>query len=114
MKSNRPSYALPIPVMRALGTLGQDIRDARKRRRIPVAIMAARASISRMTLSKIESGEPGVSIGAYGKVLFVLGMAEALAGLADVRTDTLGLGLEAELLPQRIRRSGKRKPTKAT
>jgi ESS family glutamate:Na+ symporter len=49
----------PIPVKRALRKLGQDIRDARRRRRIPVVIMAARASISRTTLNKVEKGDPG-------------------------------------------------------
>ena len=36
-------------------------------------------------------------------VLFVLGMAERLGDLADVRTDVAGLELEEERLPQRIR-----------
>ena len=47
-----PHARLPIPVGRALRKVGQDIRDARRRRRIPVAILAERASISRMTLHK--------------------------------------------------------------
>lgn len=100
----------PIPVRRALRKLGHDIRDARRRRRIPVAIMAERASISRMTLSKVEKGEPGVSMGTYATVLFALGMADRLADLADPRHDALGLALEEEHLPQRIRRSHKEKP----
>ena len=72
-----------------------------------MAIMAERASISRVTLHKIERGEPGVAIGAYATVLFVLGMAERLADLADPRSDTVGLTLEEEHLPQRIRRSSR-------
>ena len=48
----------PAPVARALRKLGHDIRDARRRRRIPVAILAQRASISRMTLNKVEKGDP--------------------------------------------------------
>jgi len=96
--------AEPIPVRRALRKLGQDIRDARLRRRIPTAVMAERASISRTTLNKIEKGDPGVSLGNYANVLFVLGMAERLGELADVKTDTVGLELEEERLPKRIRR----------
>jgi DNA-binding XRE family transcriptional regulator len=95
----------PIPVRRALRKLGQDMRDARRRRRIPVEIMAERASISRTTLNKVEKGDPGVSMGIYARVLFVLGMAERLAEIADVTSDTLGLELEEEQLPQRIRRT---------
>lgn len=107
------NQSLPVPVRRALTKLGQDIRDARRRRRIPTAVMAERASISRMTLNKMEKGDPGVSLGNYATVLFVLGFVDQLAELADVRNDTVGLELEEEHLPQRIRRSKKRGPTGA-
>lgn len=95
----------PLPVKRALRKLGQDIRDARLRRRIPTMIMAERASISRTTLSKVEKGDPGVSLGSYATVLFVLGMADRLGDLANVKNDTVGLELDEARLPQRIRRS---------
>jgi hypothetical protein len=98
---------LPLPVARALRKLGHDIRDARRRRRIPAEIAAARASISRTTLVKIEKGEPGVAIGNYAIVLFVLGMTDRLADLADPRNDAVGLQLEEEHLPQRISRPRK-------
>ena len=95
----------PLPVKRALKKFGQDLRDARKRRRITMQLAAERAAISRATLSKIEKGDEGVSFGAYAKVLFVLGMIERLVELADPTFDTLGLGLEADNLPKRIRMS---------
>ena len=66
--------------------------------------MAERASISRTTLNKIEKGNLGVALGHYATVLFVLGMIERLADIADVRNDQLGLDLAEEFLPQRIRR----------
>lgn len=102
MKRARSARA-PVPVSRALRKLGRDIRDARRRRRIPVTILAERASISRTTLSKVEKGEPGVSAGTYAKVLFTLGMAERLADVADPRHDAIGRELEEEHLPERIR-----------
>jgi hypothetical protein len=92
--------------------LGHDIRDARRRRRIPVAIAAQRASISRTTLVKIEKGDPGVAIGSYATVLFVMGMVERLADLADPKNDAIGLQLEEEHLPQRIRGPRKQKRTR--
>lgn len=95
--------AFPIPVRRALRKFGADIRDARRRRRIPTAMMAERVSISRMTLNKVEKGDPGVAFGAYAKVLFALGMTERLAELADAKHDSVGLRLEDEILPKRIR-----------
>lgn len=109
INDRRSASASPIPARRALRKLGHDIRDARRRRRIPVAIMAERASISRMTLHKVEKGEPGVSMGTYATVLFVLGMVDRLAELADPRNDIVGLALEEERLPQRIRRTKREK-----
>jgi hypothetical protein len=102
--------SLPIPVARALRKLGHDIRDARRRRRIPVAILAERASISRMTLNRIEKGDPRASVGAYATVLFALGMADRLADVADPRHDSVGLDLEEERLPERIRLPRRQKP----
>ena len=101
--------AVPLPVSRALRKLGHNIRDARRRRRIPVAVMAERASMSRMTLNKLEKGDPGVSLGKTASVLFALGMAERLADVADPRHDAVGLELEEERLPQRIRQPRPRK-----
>jgi transcriptional regulator with XRE-family HTH domain len=112
MKEASPP-SVPIPVARALRKLGHDIRDARRRRRIPVAILAQRASISRMTLNRIEKGDPRVSFGGYATVLFTLGMAERLADVADPRHDSVGLELEEEHLPERIRLSHRKKPEKA-
>src|SRR5438128_9010294 len=111
MRKGQSSSRTPIPVTRALRKLGHDIRDARRRRRIPVAILAQRASISRMTLNKVEKGDPGVSLGTYATVLFVLGMVERLADLADPKNDAVGLELEEEHLPKRIRFSRRQKPT---
>jgi hypothetical protein len=74
-----------------------------------VVIAAQRASISRTTLVKIEKGNPGVAIGLYATVLFVMGMVERLADLADPKNDSLGIQLEEENLPQRIRGSQKQK-----
>ena len=82
MKSNLHG-TLPLPVRRLLRKLGSDIRDARLRRRIRAATMAERALISRTTLGKVERGDPGVSMGNYATVLFVLGMEDGLAELAD-------------------------------
>lgn len=95
--------AFPIPVQRALRKLGSDIRNARRKRRIPSALLAQRASCSRTTLRKVELGDPNTSLGIYAKVLFCLGLLDGLAGIADAGLDQTGLRLEEERLPQRIR-----------
>jgi hypothetical protein len=73
-KALRASHPLPLPVKRALTKLGSDIRSARLRRRISTSIMAERAFITRTTLLKVEHGNPGVSLGTYATVLFILGL----------------------------------------
>jgi len=96
------SKSLPVPVNRALSKLGADIRDARRRRRIPMAVLAERASMSRWTLTKIEKGDSAVQLGNYAMVLFVLGLIHRLSDLVDVTKDELGMELDEERLPQRI------------
>ena len=100
---------LPIPVTRALHKLGHDIKDARRRRRIPMAIAAERASISKPTFIRVERGDPNVSIASYATVLYVLGMGDRLGDLAALKNDPVGLQLEEENLPKRIRRAGAKK-----
>jgi len=106
---SQSSKSLPLPVKRALKKLGSDIADARKRRRISTTTMAQRAMISRTTLVKVENGDPGVSIGIFATVLFVLGMTERLTDIADASHDRTGLDLESEKLPKRISSSRKKR-----
>ena len=99
----KPHSATPVPVRRALAKLGADLRAARLRRRIPMALVAERASISRTTLANIEKGDGGVALGNYARVLLALGLLDRLAELADARYDETGLAIASEQLPQRIR-----------
>jgi transcriptional regulator with XRE-family HTH domain len=103
VKIMSPAINLPIPAKKALKKVGKGIGDARKRRRITMSLMAERAGISRITLGKIEKGEPTVSMGAYATVLFTLGMIDHLQKLADASTDLVGRELEEEKLPKRVR-----------
>ncbi len=64
--------------------------------------MAERAFTTRPTLAKVEKGDPGVSLGVYASVLFVLGLTDRLAALVDPALDPLGQALEEERLPKRI------------
>ena len=71
-------------------------------------VMAERAFITRKTLGRVERGDPAVSLGIYASVLFVLGMVDRIAGLVDPTTDRLGVMLEDEQLPRRIRTRSRR------
>jgi transcriptional regulator with XRE-family HTH domain len=103
MRASRSKTALPLAARRALRKLGGDISVARRRRSIGTALMAERAFITRSTLSKVEQGDPGVSLGIYASVLFVLGMTDRLASLVDPAHDPLGEELAEEYLPKRVR-----------
>ena len=94
---------LPPTVARALTALGRDINNARRRRRIPEAVLADRALMARGTLRRVCAGDPGASMAAYASVLFSLGLAERLETLAAPAMDALGLQLEDERLPKRVR-----------
>lgn len=96
-------HPLSSSVMRSLRLLGEDIKNARRRRRIQAALLAERAGISRITLGKIEKGDPSVSMGGYASVLFSLGLIKQLENLAHSNHDVVGRELEEERLPKRIR-----------
>ncbi len=65
-----------------LQAVGENIKLARKRRRLTTTQVAERASIDRSTLYQVEKGSPSVSIGAYFNVLRVLGLHNDFLKLA--------------------------------
>jgi hypothetical protein len=93
----------PISVTWALCKLGADMRDARRRLRIPTALLARRALISRMTLRRVEKGDGGTSAAAYASVLLALGMSDRLATFANLAHDAASASPHDEPLPQRVR-----------
>lgn len=102
MRSTTPDL-LPPKLRRMLATLGEDIRNARRKRGLTVAMMLERVGVAKSTYLKVEKGDPTVSMSVYAMTLFVLGFADAFAHVADSRNDETGLLLDAERLPQRVR-----------
>jgi transcriptional regulator with XRE-family HTH domain len=94
-------HRVAVSSARVLRKLGADLRDARLRRRLSMQLVADRARTTRATLTRIEKGDPAVSIGIYCSVLNVLGLLDGVARLADVATDRVGVELEASRLPRR-------------
>ena len=58
----------------ALGLLGQQIKLARKERRLSEADLAERVGIARSTLQKIEKGDPQVDIGFVFEAAAITGV----------------------------------------
>ena len=75
-----------------LEKMGENIKVARKRRKLTTTQVAERAGISRSTLYLIESGNSGVAMGAYFTVLRVLGLQDDFLKLAA--DDELGRRLQ--------------------
>jgi transcriptional regulator with XRE-family HTH domain len=61
-------------VTEKLAILGQQIRTHRKALRVNATTTAQAAGMSRVTLYRIESGEPSVTMGAYLNAMAVLGL----------------------------------------
>lgn len=65
-----------------LEKVGENIKLARKRRKLTTIQVAERAGIDRTTLYNIEKGSGSVSIGAYFNTLRVLGLQNDFLKLA--------------------------------
>lgn len=75
-----------------LEIFGENVKLARKRRKLTTIKVAERANIGRNTLYLIEKGSPGVSIGAVFNVLRVLGLQDDFLKMAA--DDQLGKKLQ--------------------
>lgn len=78
--------------VRRMAAFGERLRLARLRRNLSTEIVAARARISRATLSRIEQGNGAVSMRNYLNVLSVLQLDGDLDAVA--RDDVLGRTLQ--------------------
>jgi transcriptional regulator with XRE-family HTH domain len=88
----KKSTILLPKAQKAASTLGENIKLARLRRKYSTQQVSDRANISRPTLVSVEKGNPNVSIGAYIKVLFVLGLERDILNIA--KDDELGRRLQ--------------------
>lgn len=77
MRNTMPAPAPPvgIAVTRTLREFGERIRAERKRLKLSSVTTAEAAGMSRVTLFRIEKGEPSVAVGAYLSALDALGLA---------------------------------------
>lgn len=91
MNTSRAAVVFPAQ-QKVLAQLGENIKLARKRRKLTQIQIAERIGLSRVTLRKIERGDPGVSMGHYIAVLAVFRLDQDLASVA--RDDELGRKLQ--------------------
>ena len=71
-----PAELVPSLVAERLTIWGHTIRTQRIRQRITADQLCSRTDISRATLSRIERGDPAVSVAGYLTVFDVLGLLD--------------------------------------
>lgn len=101
--TNKVRPPTPLPVARAITTLGEDVSKARRRRRLSRGSLAERSGISEATLKRLERGDGAVALENLARTLYVLGELGRLERLLDTATDELGMQLADEQLPKRVR-----------
>jgi len=87
---------MPRPLIQNLELMGEQIKLARKRRHLTMQDIADRATVTRLTVSKVEHGDPTVAIGIFARVLYALNLDNDIKLIAE--NDPLGRNLQdAEL-----------------
>lgn len=82
-------------------SLGQLIQIARKRRKMSVSDLANRVGADRRTISQLEKGSPGVSLGVFMQVLSVLNLVRGFSEVLQPENDIDAITIE-------VRRARKR------
>src|SRR4051794_18375199 len=103
IRNKMPATASPMALsdQKHLSLLGERIRTARKRQRVTAVAAAQAAGISRVTLHRIERGEPTVAFGAWVAVATALGLTfDLLDAKARVGTMKLPKKIRLRNFPQ--------------
>jgi DNA-binding XRE family transcriptional regulator len=76
MSNNMPEKSPPVSEVTAakLQSLGACVAERRKALRVSATVAAEAAGMSRVTLHRIEKGEPSVTMGAWSNAIAALGM----------------------------------------
>ena len=91
--AKRDLHNVLFPKQRKILTIfGEDLLLAMKRRGLTKKILCERTGFDHKTVNKVFAGEPGVAIGAYLKIMAILGMENNFAELAA--HDELGIKLQ--------------------
>ncbi len=95
-----PAKSPPIGDVLApqLRALGERIRAHRERQKVSATVTAEAAGMSRVTLHRIERGEPSVTMGAYLSAIDAVGLE---LKLRDPQTPPAKGGIAS--LPERVR-----------
>lgn len=93
----------PVPVRRALRSLGEDVTTWRKLRGLTQAQVADRADVARNTLNRLERGDGGISTENLLRILRALGILDGLVQAVDPYESDVGRLRSDQRLPDRVR-----------
>ena len=93
---------------RRLRQMGEQIKLARLRRKLPMELVAQRAGVSAQSVAAVERGASSVAFGIYANVLMALGLQDDILLIA--KDDILGRTLQDQELTI-PRRAPKRPPS---
>ncbi|HQY09558.1 MAG: helix-turn-helix domain-containing protein [Burkholderiales bacterium] len=93
----------PFAVRDGALRIGERLAVARKRRRLTLRELAAKAGISYDTARAVEAGNLQTGFGAYLAMLWAMGLDSEIQAFADPERDEEGKQLELSRLPQRVR-----------
>lgn len=99
----RAKDALPAEAQDVLLELGRQIKTARAVRGLRQGDLARKCFISPRTLSRLENGDPAVSLSVLASVLWALGLSENLLFLAPAESDPIARQHLRSVSPQRAR-----------
>jgi transcriptional regulator with XRE-family HTH domain len=100
MPANAP--LIPPTVAEQLAALGVQIRAQRKALKVSATALAESAGMSRVSVHRIEQGEPSVTMGAYLNVLAARGMNFSATDAGEAPSDNFADD-KAGWLPARVR-----------
>jgi transcriptional regulator with XRE-family HTH domain len=105
MAKNTMGTKLPRKLAQKMQVVGEQIRLARLRRNLSIAQIAERATVSGLSVARVEKGWPTVSIGIYLRILYALQLDDDILWLA--KEDVIGKALQDLSLKQRTKASKK-------
>lgn len=85
--------------------MAEDLAAWRKLRGLTQAQLADRAGIGRATLTRLESGDGGINLESFLRVLRALGILDNLVRALDPYESDIGRLRSGEELPRRVRTS---------
>jgi len=99
---NKKLDVLSPAMLERLQRIGRNLRLARKRRRKTIQQAAEMIGTSPSSVRRMEAGDPAVKFGTFLAALEVYQLEEALR-FAEPEDDVIGLTLDKQRLPERVR-----------